>query len=88
MKWLRTKFIDTYYPDARGGEAHTRGLKQLLGLRSDGELYAANGFADRETPESLRAFLDFFLEAPAVFPVVPEAIDDFKGAAGWVEEPQ
>lgn len=86
MKWLRTKYIDTHYPDERAGEGHTRGMRQLMGLRSDGQLFEAHDFADRATPESLRAFLDSYLEVLVDFP--GETTDTGKGDPGWIEEPE
>lgn len=86
MKWLRTKYIDTHYPDERAGEGHTRGMRQLMGLRSDGQLFEAHDFADRATLESLRAHLDTYLEEVITFP--GETTDTGKDEPGWIEEPE
>jgi hypothetical protein len=84
MKWLRTKYRDTFYPDERNGEAHVRGMKMLLGIRNDGQLFVAQGLADIVSKEQLRIQLDAMVNDPALASGQnPEA---GKGEAGWVEE--
>lgn len=84
MKWLRTKYIDTFYPDQRSGEAHVRGLKMIQAIRSDGQLFESHGLADVVTLESLRDHLDTMLNDPAL--ADGQDAEAGKGEVGWVEE--
>lgn len=85
MHWLRTKYRDTFYPDARAGEAHVRGLKAVYGIRSDGQFFEAHALADEVTEEELRAHLNTMLDGPRIAETILP-LDAGKGDPGWIEE--